>query len=148
MSHKLSAQEPDMTKWKRPQKLEYRNNKILCDIATGRTKEAVCAEYQISTRQLERILKAAREELDDWYNTISKEGMLTLFRNNSKKVYKELAELENLRLQEADPKAKFDMTKDIINTTVTYNKMIAEGPVLTKYRELTDEMKKHLGKKT
>lgn len=137
-----------MSKWNRFQKIEYRNNKMLADIATGRSKASICDEYQISLRQLDRILKAAHEELDDWYNTISKEGMLTLFRQNSKKVYQELQTLETLRMQEADSKTKFDMTKDIINTTVTYNKMIAEGPVLTKYRELTDEMKKHLGKKT
>lgn len=143
----MSSQAQNMSHLTRPEKIEIRNNKILADIATGRTKAAICEEYCISLRQLNRILAVAYEEQDDWYNTISKEGMLTLFRQNSRKVFAELQRLEEMRAHETERKTKFDMTKDIINTTVTYNKMIAEGPVLTKYRELTDEMKRHLGKK-
>jgi len=142
MSQMMSTQEQKASELTRHDKIELRNNKILCDIATGRTKNSICEEYHISMRQLYRIIEQAHEELDDWYNTISKEGMITMFRQNSKKVFKELQRLEELRMKEGEIKVKFDMTKDIINTTITYNKMIAEGPVLTKYRELTDQMKK------
>ena len=144
MSQNMSSQAQNMS---RQEKIDFRNKKILNDIATGKTKNLICEEYRISNRQLDRILAKAHEELDDWYNTISKEGMISLFRENSKKVFAELEQLELLRKQQSDSKTKFDMTKDIINAHITYNKMIAEGPVLTKYRELTEQIKKHLGKK-
>lgn len=142
MSQNMSQQAQNMSQLTRPQKIELRNNKILCDIAIGKTKSSICEEYRISLRQLNRMLKESHEELDTWYETISKEGMFTLFRQNSRKVFAELEKLETLRSQEEDTKTQFEMTKDIITAYSSYNKMIAEGPVLTKYKELTDQMTK------
>lgn len=132
----------------RSERLQFRNKKILKDLALGKTRKTIQEEYQLSDRQLLRIMASAKDELEEWYTNLSKEGMLTLFRSNSEDVSAELAKLIAIRDEETDKETKFQMTKDIINTIVSYNKMVAEGPVLTKYKELTDAMQKHLGKRT
>ena len=41
-----------------------------------------------------------------------------------------------------DPKTKFEMTQKIFTAYLNYNKMVAEGPTLTRQKELTEEAEK------
>ncbi len=54
-------------------------------------------------------------------------------------VFEEITTLKRLRNQTEETEKKFDMTQGIITSIINYNRMIAEGPVLTKQKELTEQ---------
>lgn len=127
------------------QEKRLRNQEIYLVIATGAAKDDVCKKWKISLTQLNRILKDAREETDQWYKSLPSQMMIQIFRLNCSKAFEEIHHLEIIRNRiKDDLKMEFDMTLKIINTYLNYNKMVAEGPTLTRQKEITEAIEKVL----
>ena len=63
-------------------------------------------------------------------------------------VFSEIRTLKSLRNETSESEKKFDMTQGIINSIINYNKMIAEGPVLIKQKELTEQAEQVINNST
>jgi len=139
MSQNMSQQEQNMSQLSRKERLELRNQIILSQVYSGKTKEEIALQFTISLRQLNRILKTIDAETQEWYQNLPKKGMAAMFRHNTMNVFDEITTLKTLREDTDDTEKKFNMTRDIISSIINYNKMIAEGPVLIKQKELTEK---------
>jgi len=128
---------------------KLRNQEIFMQIASGDTKEEVCKRWHLSLRQLNRILVEANKEAEEWYVSLPRRTMIQIFRHCSDKVFCEIARLEEIRERIAyqDPKLEYEMTRAIINAYAQYNKMVGEGPSLTRQKEVTDAAEKIIEKK-
>ena len=132
-----------MKKFTPSEEKKSRNQEIYLAIATGTIKNNVCEKWKISLTQLNRILREGREETEQWYKSLPTQSMAQIFRFTCSKAIAEIRHLEFIRDQiNDDPKAEFDMTLKIFNTYLNYNKMVAEGPTLTRQKELTEEAEK------
>ena len=112
------------------------------EIATGASKDALCKEWNISLSQLNRILSDADQEAEAWYKSLARTLMVQIFRHNSENVFHEILRLEEIRSTVKDPRVGFDMTLKIINAYYNYNKMIAEGPSITRQKEIIQAAEK------
>lgn len=139
MSQNMALQVQDMSQLSRKERLDMRNQTIISQINSRVDKKAITEQFTISLRQLNRIISEMEEENREWYQNLPKKGMAAMFRYNSIQVFDEITTLKSLRNQTAEPEKKFDMTQRIINSIIDYNKMIAEGPVLIKQKELTEK---------
>ena len=128
-----------MSQLSRKERLDLRNQIIISQVSSGVDKKTIAEQFTISERQVERIIKSIEDENHEWYHNLPKTGMAAMFRYNSIQVFDEIITLKSLRNQTAEPEKKFDMTQGIINSIINYNKMIAEGPVLIKQKELTEQ---------
>jgi len=135
----MSLQVRDMSELSHKERTDIRNQIIISQVYSGVNKEDVAKQFTISLRQLNRIIRDIEEENQEWYQNLPKNGMAAMFRYNSMNVFSEITTLKSLRNQTAEPEKKFDMTQGIINSIINYNKMIAEGPVLIKQKELTEK---------
>ena len=139
MSQNMSLQARNMSELSRKERISLRNQIIISQINSGVDKKAIAQQFTISERQVERIVRGIQEENQEWYHNLPKKGMAAMFRYNSMSVFEEITTLKSLRNQTAEPEKKFDMTQGIINSIINYNKMIAEGPVLIRQKELTEK---------
>ncbi len=130
----------------RHERLNLRNEIILMDIYTGSTKEKEATKFNISVRQIERILEDAQEASNDWYKQLPKKFALEIHRRNSMKVFQEITRLSTIRSSIGDKDKEFRMTEGIIESYIKYDKMLAEGPTLQRQKELTEEMEEQTGK--
>ena len=129
----------------RSKEKNLRNQEIYLAIATGVSKDDACKKWEISLTQLNRILREAKEETDQWYKSLPTQMMIQIFRFNCSRAFEEIHRLEIIRNQiKDDLETEFDMTIKIINTYLNYNKMVAEGPTLTRQKEITDAVEKLL----
>ena len=131
----------------RTERLDLRNKKILRDLALGVPRAAVQEEYHLCDSSIRKILQNAYEGLDEWYKTLSRQGMISLFRDNTNEVFQELQTLKELRGEAEDTRTKFSMTGDIITKLIDYNKMIVGGPVLSRMKELSEQMEESIEKR-
>ena len=134
------------TKKLRPsEEKKLRNHEIYLEIATGVSKDVVCKTFGISVTQLNRILKDAKEETNEWYKSLPRRYMIHIFRRNYTTVFKEIQRLEQIRNEiKDDKKTEFEMTLKMINAYSNYNKMIADGPTLTRQKEIIEAAEKLL----
>ena len=139
MSQMVSQQAQNMSHLPRKERLKLRNEIIIMQVSSGTDKEDIAKQFTISLRQVHRIIKEIEEENQEWYQNLPKKGMAAMFRYNSMNVFSEITTLKKLRNDTKEPEKKFDMTQGIINSIINYNRMIAEGPVLTKQKELTEQ---------
>ena len=124
---------------------KLRNQEIYLAIATGASKDDVCKKWDLSLTQLNRILRKAREETEQWYKSFPTQMNAHIFRFNCSRVFEEIQRLEIIRNQiKDDPEAEFDMTIKIINTHLNYNKMVVEGPTLARQKEIIEAAEKLL----
>lgn len=123
---------------------KVRNRDIIVEIASGISKEDACKKYDLSLTQLNRILREANDEAEEWYKSLPRQTMIQIFRHNCEKIFSELKHLEKIRdsIARKDIKLEFDMTRSIIAMYAQYNKMVAEGPSLTRQKEVTDAAEK------
>lgn len=71
--------------------------------------------------------------------------MVQIFRYNCSKVFEEIQRLDEIRNKIKDDfKTEFDMTLKIISAHSNYNKLVAEGPSLTRQKEVTESAEKLL----
>ena len=147
MSDYMTDYEQDMSKLPRNERISIRNQVILMKVATGSTKTEIQNKFKLSERQIYRILQDAQIESAEWYESLPKEKMLQIFRYNSQKTFKEILRLERIRNEGKDDKqTEFNMTKDIIDAYIKYDRMVAEGPTLTRQKELTEKVERILEK--
>lgn len=124
---------------------KLRNQEIYMEIAAGVTKDDACTKWKISLTQLNRILREAREETEQWYKSLPSQTMIQIFRCNCVKVLEEIQRLVKIRNEiKDDDKAEFDFTLKIIGAYLNYNKMVAEGPTLMRQKEVTQAVEKIL----
>lgn len=116
-----------------------RNNEIFMLIAAGTQKDDICKNFKLSISQLNKILKEANEEAEEWYKSLPRQTMIQIFRYNSEKIFQEIQKLEQIRNKEKEPARQFEMTKGIINAYSQYNKLVAEGPSLIRQKEVTEQ---------
>ncbi len=126
----------DISQLSRKERVDIRNQIIISQVYSGVDKEDVARQFTISVRQLDRIIKQVDDANQEWYNNLLRNGMSAMFRYNSMQVFDEIATLKSLRNQTAEPEKKFDMTQGIINSIISYNKMLAEGPTYARMMEL------------
>ena len=120
-----------------------RNQQIFVEIASGTPKDVICKKCTLSLTQLNRILREANEEAEEWYKSLPRQTMIQIFRFNSEKILCEIGRLEKIRDSiSKNSKLEFEMTRAIISSCVQYNKMVAEGPSLTRQKEVTDAAEK------
>ena len=124
-----------------------RNQEIYRDIACAIRKEEVCAKWNLSLVQLNRILREANEEAEEWFKSLPRKLMIQIFRFNSEKILQEIQKLEQIRDNINDPIKEFEMTKSIIGAYFQYTKMVAEGPSLIRQKEVTEQAEKAIGEK-
>lgn len=142
MSQNMSFQAQDMSHLTRKQRIDMRNSIIISQASSGTDTKTIAEQFTISVRQVERIIKSIEADNLEWYHNLPKKGMAAMFRHNSMNVFAEITTLKSLRNETTEPEKKFDMTQGIINSIINYNKMIAEGPVLIKQKELTEQAEK------
>lgn len=155
MSQNMSEQEQIMSfftqfeektkRLPRDEKLRLRNNIILRDISVGREKEFISKKFRVSVRQVERILKEIYEGVDAWYKSLPKGTLQAIHRANSEEVFDEITKLKSIRSGIRDTQMQEKATVDIIESWIKYDRMVAEGPALTRQKELVAEMEKRLG---
>ncbi len=86
-------------------------------------------------------------ESESWYNDLPKKIMLSIHRYNSERIFEEIQHLTNLRNEAKDLKIQLCATNSIIDAYIKYDRIIAEGPVLSRHKELTEELEKIVSKK-
>lgn len=123
----------------RRERIEARNDIIMTEWHAGKPKEEIAERFQISIRQLDRIIFKIEQDAKDWYTSLPKKTMIAIHRDNSIKVYNEIRTLKALRRQVDDNNKKFSWTVDIIDAYAKYDKMVAEGATLQRQKELTEE---------
>src|SRR5436309_10557609 len=109
-------------------KKKLRNQEIYLLTASGTRKENICEKFALSISQLNKILKEADEEAEQWFQSLPRQTMIQIFRINSEKLFEEIQRLELIRNKVNDPVKEFEMTKSIMNAYFQYTKMVAEGP--------------------
>ena len=124
-------------------KKKLRNQELYLLIATGTRKEIICEKFNLSLSQLNKILKEANAEAEQWFQSLPRQTMIQIFRFNSEKIFAEIQRLEKIRngIKE-DPKVEFDLTLKIINAYSQYNKLVAEGPALIRQKEVIEAAEK------
>lgn len=135
----VSNQAQNMSKLSHSERIKLRNEIIIMQVSSGVDKENIAKQFTLSVRQVERIIKAVEEENKEWYHNLPKKGMAAMFRYNSMNVFQEISRLKKIRKNIDDPQKEFEMTRGIIGSIIDYNKMVAEGPVLIKQKELTEK---------
>ena len=129
----------------RYERLNLRNDIIIMDLYTGSTKDKIATKFNLSVRQVERIIESTQEASDDWYKQLPKKYALAIHRRNSVKIFNEIGKLATLRSIIDDTEKEFNMTQGIIDAYIKYDKMLAEGPTLERQKELTEEMEEIVG---
>ena len=129
----------------RYERLNLRNDIIIMDLYTGLTKDKIATKFNLSVRQVERIIESTQEASDDWYKQLPKKYALAIHRRNSVKIFNEIGKLATLRSIIDDTEKEFNMTQGIIDAYIKYDKMLAEGPTLERQKELTEEMEEIVG---
>ncbi|MEX0657130.1 MAG: hypothetical protein WD154_06260 [Nitrosopumilaceae archaeon] len=129
----------------RDEKLRLRNNIILRDTSVGRSKDYISKKFRISVRQVERILREIYDGVDDWYKSLPRGTLQAIHRANTEEIFDEIAKLKNIRAGIRDTQMQEKATVDIIESWIKYDRMVAEGPALTRQKELVAEMEKKLG---
>ena len=133
----LYAQDTALT---RSQRLAFRNEIILAKISTGLTVEQIQAEYQLSRRQVYKIIHDAQEQVEEWFSNFPKTGMLSLFRSNVISVSNEIKDLTNLKLAAKSLDEKIEVSKSIIDARIKFNRLVAEGPAYARLKELVKQV--------
>src|SRR5438445_8702801 len=107
-------------------KKKLRNQELYLLIATGTRKEIICEKFNLSLSQLNKILKEANAEAEQWFQSLPRQTMIQIFRFNSEKIFAEIQRLEQIRNRVKDnPTIEFDLTMKIINSYSQYNKLVA-----------------------
>lgn len=132
----------------RDEKLRLRNNIMLRDISVGRSKDYISKKFRISVRQVERILKEIYEGVDEWYKSLPRGTLQAIHRANTEEILEEITRLKGIRSGIRDTQLQEKSTVDIIESWIKYDKMVSEGPALTRQKELVAEMEKRLGIKS
>lgn len=86
-------------------------------VVSGILKEDVREKFKLSTSQLNKILKEANEEAEQWFHSLPRQTMIQIFRFNSEKIFGEIQILEQIRNKEKEPARQFEMTKGIMKTS-------------------------------
>ena len=128
----------------REEKLRLRNNIILRDVSVGRSNDFISKKFRISVRRVEQILAEIYEGVDDWYKSLPKGTLQAIHRANSEEVLDEITRLKSIRSGIRDTQLQEKATVDIIESWIKYDRMVAEGPALTRQKELVTEMEKRL----
>jgi hypothetical protein len=124
----------------RTERLDYRNEKILQDLATGKTKRELQEEYRIGERRLEQIIKEAEDDSSVWYRELTKTHAIALHNINLKKYLQCIIELENLRknVDRNDIRLQADITMNIGKMRKDYDGLIADGALFRRVKEMEE----------
>lgn len=142
MSAFMADYEQNMSTLSRDDRIRLRNQVMMMMLSSGTSKQEIQKEFNLSDRQLRRIINEDYEQSKEWYEALPRKLMLQIFRFNSMKVFKEITRLENIRNEiENNKQQEFDMTKDIIDSYTKYTRMVAEGPALVSQKETTRQAK-------
>lgn len=124
----------------RTERLSYRNEKILQDLAIGKTKKELQEEYRIGERRLEQIIKEAEDDSSAWYRDLTKSHAIALHNINMKKYLQCIIELENLRknVDPEDIRLQADIIMNIAKMRKDYDGLIADGALFRRVKELEE----------
>ena len=136
IANTVANQTQDTSKLSRSQRLAARNEIILAKLATGITIPQLQEEFQLSNRQIYNIINTAQEQMENWFDNFPKTGMLSIFRNNIFAVAEEIKTLTSLKSQAQTLQEKIEVSKQIIDARVKYNKIAAEGPTYIRLKEV------------
>lgn len=129
----------------RDEKLRLRNNIMLRDISVGRSKDYISKKFRISVRQVNKILKEIYAGVDEWYKSLPRGTLQAIHRANTEEILDEITKLKNIRAGIREAQMQEKATVDIIESWIKYDRMVADGPALTRQKELVAEMEKKLG---
>ena len=132
----------------RDEKIRLRNNILLRDVSVGRSKDYISKKFRISVRQVERILKEIYAGVDEWYKSLPRGTLQAIHRANTEEILEEITKLKSIRSSTRDAQLLQKATVDIIESWIKYDRMVSEGPALTRQKELVEEMEKRLGIKS
>ena len=126
---------------------KMRNQEIFMDFAAGVTKQEICSKWNLSLTQLNRILREAEDESEEWFKSLPHKTMVQIFRHNSEKIFEEIQRLTQIRNKIQDPAKEFEMTRAIIVAYSQYTKTLAEGPSVIRQKQVTEQAEKIIGEK-
>ena len=126
----------------REERLKIRNDIMLKDRFLGKSIKYIADKFQISDRQVRRIFEELDTESENWYNLLPKKYMLAIHRYNSEHIFEEIEKLKNLRAGSSEIKIKIEATNSIIDAYIKYEQMVAEGPTLTRQKEIVEQAEK------
>ena len=129
------------------QQKKVRNQEIFVLNACGTPKEVICKTWSLSLSQLNKVLHDVNVETEEWAKSWSRNNMIQIFRFNCEKIFQEIQRLERIRNKIGDPEKEFEMTRTMINTYSQYTKLVAEGPALTRQKEVLKQAEKLLEEK-
>ena len=132
----------------RDEKIRLRNNIMLRDVSVGRSKDYISKKFRISERQTRRILKEIYAGVDEWYKSLPRGTLQAIHRANTEEILEEITKLKSIRSSTRDAQLLQKATVDIIESWIKYDRMVSEGPALTRQKELVEEMEKRLGIKS
>lgn len=133
----------------RKERLAIRNENILLELASGKSKDDICEDLKLSKRHLNRILQDLYQGAEDWYNLLPRQYKIDLFKINSQKVLKQIMKLERLQEQYERDQVKdmiISLAEKIVNLRIKYDEMIADGVYYHKIKEDLEEVDKLLVK--
>lgn len=124
----------------RTERLQYRNEKILQDLAVGVSRKSICEEYRLSESHLSKIITDAEEEASSWYRDLTKQHAIALHNINCKKFLQCIIELESIRknVDPEDIRLQADITEKIAKMRKDYDSLIADGALFRRVKELEE----------
>ncbi|UVF62254.1 transcription regulator [Nitrososphaeria virus YSH_1032793] len=124
----------------RKERLQYRNEKILQDLAVGKSRQSLAEEYRITESMLSRIVTSAEEEAQDWYRELTKQHAIALHNINLKKYLQCIIDLENRRktIDPEDDRLYKEYTEGIAKLRKDYDSLIADGALFRKVKDLEE----------
>jgi uncharacterized protein (DUF433 family) len=132
----------------RTERLQYRNEKILQDLAVGISRKTICEEYRLSNSRLSEIIIEAEEEASSWYRELTKTHAIALHNINQKKYLQCIVDLELLRKsidKEENLREYIQITKDIAELRKGYDSLIADGSLFRRVKELEEMLENDRG---
>ena len=121
------------------EKVTIRDDMIMMAVYVGQPKSDIQKIFNISERQVYRIIAAAEKNGKEWTENLTTKYMIGIHARNSAKMFQEILTLVAIRNKAEKPKEKFEMTKEIIAAYAAYDRMIAEGPALERQKVLTQK---------
>lgn len=123
----------------RTQKLKLRNEIIMVKLITKSSVEDIQAEYRLSRRQVYNIIEEAQKDIEDWFYSFPKHGMLAIFKSNVLAVMNEITELLQLKKEADKFQDKLAVREAIIKSRILLNRMVAEGPAYVRLKQLVEQ---------
>ena len=136
----LSQFEEKTKKLTREERLKVRNDVMLRDRFLGKTTKYIADKFRLTDRRIRKIFEELDADSESWYLELPRKFMASIHRYNSERVFDEIQRLISLRNKTHQVEIEIDATSRIIDSYIKYDKMIAEGPVITRHKELTEKL--------